>query len=628
MYSSRLKRRDVYTNNNINISDATSTTTSAITSVNINNTPDKIKSLWIENFTLYANEQLDPIILDKIFDIIHNFTKNLHVFTTYSIVRALINIVDMCEDVETFLNMYSIEALKHCVSEYVKFMKLRSKITINDLSSIHNELAQNNISLRQLFIMNYGMMETIDGVTLLEIFRSANLNSLLDVYGRFDDSQTLNLINDIFRPIEGIIDELPVCVVVPSYNNIQTLNTTSASIYKQDYTNYRVIFVDDISDDPLELDTILTISKDHCQDSRYMIMKQYTKQRQCAGRYIGYHMAYDDEIIMFLDGDDMFYNAQTMSIINNAYINSPVAMTYGSHVDLHEGIVHSICKGGDSFPSNIIKNKQYRYHAFLSAHLRTGYAYLFKNIHITDLMHNDRKFFKIMTDYAEMIPALEMITPDDLNCIIMDDVIDLDNINNINNKSSYVLPYLKVIKKPVYIYNMDNSLQYQTSFARRDEKDNEYYKNYRLEAADYIRSLTKYGFTIRKNDYNKNTPKNYLMSLMQNYHIDILIINTDCNNDESESDSSNTINKFYSDECLYLTGVILNNTLNHTFEIGDTIVTLDQLCLKAVIISCESFAEEYEDLQKRYYLILNSNIDKQIKDLVNTVFVVGYLELE
>lgn len=45
--------------------------------------------------------------------------------------------------------------------------------------------------------------------------------------------------------------EMPICVVVPSYNNaakdryFHNMN----SILQQDYSNYRIIFIDDASDD-------------------------------------------------------------------------------------------------------------------------------------------------------------------------------------------------------------------------------------------------------------------------------------------------------------------------------------------------------------------------------------------
>ena len=550
------------------------------------------------------------------FDVIHNYTKNRQVFTANSILRALTCVISISEPIETFLNDYSINELRRLISEYVKLisvnMKIESKISINELELINNELSQKNISLRQLFTINYGMMESISLSDAIKIFNTLNMNCF-DVYNKLDSSEHVDLINDVFRPIESIINELPLCVIIPSFNNILTINATALSIYNQFYSNYRVIFIDDLSENPEEINTVLTISNNHQQDSRYIIMKQYQKQRQCAGRYIGYHMTYDDEIILFLDGDDLFYNSQTMQIINNAYLSGPVAVSYGSHVDLYEEKVCNILKGNKFFPIDTIKNKLYRHYDFLSAHLRTGYAYLFKNIHITDLLHIDGNFFKLMTDYAEMIPVLEMITPDNLNETNNDDKIDNDKI----------LPYLKVIKEPVYIYNMDNSLQYQTSFARRDDKDNEYFRNYRNDATDYIRSLTKYGFSIKKNILSNIT--NYLMCLMKNYHIDILIVNINMN---SDFESNVIINKFQSNDCLYLTGRIINNKLIHTFEIGEHSVTLDQLCLKAMIVSCDDLSNEYENLQQNNYLIANNNISKQIKESTNTFFLVGYLELE
>jgi glycosyltransferase involved in cell wall biosynthesis len=544
----------------------------------------------------------------NIFDIIHNYTKCLHVFTTDSILRALTHIADMSDEIETFLTMNTLETLRECISEYLKIMALDmnfvSKIDDIELSFIQKKLSESNISLRQVFSVNYGAMETILVSKVLEIFQFANLNNLMSMYSRINVSNHIDLINDLYRPIESTVNELPICVIIPSYNNIKTINVTLASIHRQTYANYRVIFIDDVSDDPIEIDNVLNMSKKYNQDSKYLIVKQYIKQRQCAGRYIGYHMAYDDEIILFLDGDDMFYNEQTMCIVNNAYNNGPIAITYGSHVDLYCGKIKNICKGCENFPIDIIKNKMYRYYKFLSAHLRTGYAYLFKNIHVTDLIHNDGNFFKIMTDYAEMIPALEMITPD-----------------NMNNTQCDNLPYLKVIKEPLYIYNMDNSLNYKTSFARRNDQDNIYYNKYRNDATMHIRSMSKYAFTLKNKNY-KHTTSYYLM-LMKNYQIDVLIIDTS----SIKNNTNVLIQKFYANDCLHLTGHILNNKLNHSFELGDYTKTLNQICLKAIIVPCKQITNDYNNLQQNYYLISSSNINKQIEDSNETICVVGYMDL-
>ena len=45
--------------------------------------------------------------------------------------------------------------------------------------------------------------------------------------------------------------ELPFCVVVPSYKNVanERYKHNMNSIIQQDYSNYRIIFIDDASED-------------------------------------------------------------------------------------------------------------------------------------------------------------------------------------------------------------------------------------------------------------------------------------------------------------------------------------------------------------------------------------------
>ena len=58
---------------------------------------------------------------------------------------------------------------------------------------------------------------------------------------------------------------MPICVVVPSYNNADKRRYfhNINSILQQDYENYRVIFIDDASD-----------------DGTGELMKQYAKDHQ------------------------------------------------------------------------------------------------------------------------------------------------------------------------------------------------------------------------------------------------------------------------------------------------------------------------------------------------------------
>lgn len=595
---------------------------------------ENIKTIWLIRIESYINShihiqiqlqlQLQKYhyhIFSSIFDIIHDYIKDLHVFTTNSVVRALTHIINMSDIIETFLNMYDLLTLQCCVSEYIDIISNQkvSKISNYELISIYDELSQKNISLRQLFNLNYGMMDVIYVFNAVNIFLSAKLFITGAIYSKLDHNQDIDLVNDIFRPIESINDELPMCIIMPSYNNIKTVNATFVSLLIQNYTNYRVIFIDDISDDPAEISTILNIIDYHQQNSRYLIIKQYVKQRQCAGRYIGYHMAYDDEIIMFLDGDDMFYDKNTIKIINNAYNDPFVAVTYGSHVDLYHGNILNNCKGGEDFPENIINQKLYRYYKFISAHLRTGYAFLFKNIDVIDLLYDDKKFYHIMTDYAEMIPVLEMITPAKYH---KHDIC----------KNRY-LPYLKTIKDPVYIYNMDNSLSYNTSFARRDEKDNDYYRIYRNNATNRIRSLTRYDFSIKNNKHSKI--RFYLSSLMKNYKLDLLIININVDNIDDVDvvdniDNNNEIIKrFHTDECIYLSGVILNNNLNHTIQLNnDMNIVIEQTCLRIIFVSHKQLVSDYNNLLQNYCLIQSNNINNindMTDELNNNIYVIAYL---
>lgn len=542
----------------------------------------KAKTKWSE---------LTNISDNSMFDIIHYFVKDLHVFTTNSVLRALTFVIDMSNDVELFVNTYTFDTLRRCIDVYIEIvdthLNIRSKITIDELTDVSHDLISNCISLRQLFSTNHGTIKTLHIKEVLNIFSAANLTNLFHLYSRISDTY-IDLINDVFRPIESISSDLPICIIVPSFNNIKTLTKTFDSIRCQNHSNYRLIFIDDVSTTS-DLDTVLNISNQYQQNSRYLIIRQHTRQRQCAGRYIGYHMTYDDEIIVFLDGDDLFYDEHTLRIVNSYYHDSFVAMTYGSHLELIDNDPQSVLKGNELFPDEIIKQKLYRYYKFISGHLRTGYSYLFKKIHLTHLLHVDGKFLHILTDYAEMIPALEMITPD----------INVDSLS-----------YLKVIDKPIYIYNYDNAVTYNTSFSRRNDSGNKFYGRYRHNATKHIGSFTPYLFGIKKNNYiTKHVEP--LNELMTNYQLDVLIvddIDTDCNDG---CNFSILIALFHTNQSLYLTGQIMNQTQNYKANHK----------LKALIIPFKQVSNEYTNLQQNYKILSKDNLSD------DDMCVVGYLYL-
>lgn len=545
------------------------------------------------------NFSLDQINKEnKIECVLNNYLISKQIFTVESILRGLTNQFVVDETIDQIKMEPDGELrLKNIVEQYLIKNNISSILTRSDLETVDAILKQLNISLRQLVYLKNNLLEYIGKDTLINIFRdicthrctyNLQIDRLIKIYDKLDNQKKINLIDELFGPIETLSEQYPFVVIIPSYNNKDTFKKTLKSVFCQNYYNYRIIFIDDQSDHN-EINLIERFINDHAYSMKTIIVSQIVRQRQAAGRYIGYHMSYDDEIVMFLDGDDRLYDQDVMKTISSMYNLNNVVLTYGSFVDLFNNKIHSMIKGGEEFPTEVIDNKNYRYYRYISCHLRTGYAKLFKNIKLCDLLDNYGQFYHILTDYAEMIPVHEMTT--------------IDNIKH-NTINGRVVKYFDVIKKPLYIYNKDNSLKYMTSYARQNEPDNEYYRQYRIDATKRIRSSKKYKFILKKREIIKPTFSDpspfmeYYSNIMINYDLDILIII----NGSDEQKLSNILN---TDKYVYLSGRIVNHNVSHPIVRATT---------------CRSISlNDLEDIKNNYDCIVRKRNNNNQKIIIGMI---------
>lgn len=198
------------------------------------------------------------------------------------------------------------------------------------------------------------------------------------------------------------LEHKEIVVIIPSYNNSAWCERNLNSVVNQTYDNWRAVYIDDCSSDG----TANAVSKylvDHqttgtialiCNEQRHgALYNLYHAIAQCA----------DNTIIVTLDGDDWFAHEHVLERINQIYNDSTVWMTYGTYQiypDATLGSWHAISH-------KIIEANAFRHNRWISSHLRTFYAGLFKRIALGDLMH-DGAFFSVTWDMAFMFPMLEM----------------------------------------------------------------------------------------------------------------------------------------------------------------------------------------------------------------------------
>lgn len=196
--------------------------------------------------------------------------------------------------------------------------------------------------------------------------------------------------------------EIPIVAIIPSYKNARWYKNNLDSIFSQDYTNYRVIYIDDVSPD-CTYDLVKAYVDEHDLWDRVTLIKNEKRQGAMANLYYAIHSCDDWAIAVTVDGDDWLSDNQVFNKLNEIYHDPNVWLTYGQFKEYPSNIM-GFCV---DIPKYVVENNSYRKHGMSVSHLRTFYAWLFKEIKQEDLMWNG-DFFVMTWDKAMMAPMLEI----------------------------------------------------------------------------------------------------------------------------------------------------------------------------------------------------------------------------
>lgn len=257
-------------------------------------------------------------------------------------------------------------------------------------------------------------------------------------------------------------DQKPLVIVIPSYNNSKWYVQNLDSVFSQKYENYRVIYIDDCSND-YTAQLVEQYIAQNKQEHRVTLIRNKKRNGALANHYKAVHMCENHEIIVQLDGDDWFKHENVLKIVNDAYQNNNVWLTYGQYEMFppdQPGISKKLSK-------TIIENNGYRESKWVTSALRTFYAGLFKHIKLQDLLYQGT-FFKSACDLAFMYPMLEMAAGNMLfidqivyvyNCatpcndfkMMLQDQLHYDSVIRAQKKYSklFTPPYEKTTRKTV-----------------------------------------------------------------------------------------------------------------------------------------------------------------------------------
>ena len=238
-------------------------------------------------------------------------------------------------------------------------------------------------------------------------------------------------------------------IIVPSFNSIDYLPKTLASIESQTNQNYDVCVIDDCSSFPEQSEVI----KAFCTKNGWLSIFHKKNVGTLASVREGVKKLHcqDEDVIVVVDGDDWLYDEEVLSKLDLIYSSEDVYVTWGQFETYPPNCIQM--NYADAVDEEVIEKKLYRQVTDTFFHLRTYKYRLFREIRDEDLRDpKTGEYFRVSGDKALMYPILEMAGKK-----------------------------VRFVEDLLYVYNIDNPLN--------DFKIN---RSDQMAATDYIRKLPIY----------------------------------------------------------------------------------------------------------------------------------------
>tara|TARA_R110000796_G_scaffold72282_1_gene163563 strand:+ start:2073 stop:4094 length:2022 start_codon:yes stop_codon:yes gene_type:complete len=200
-------------------------------------------------------------------------------------------------------------------------------------------------------------------------------------------------------------------LVIPSYNNQEWVEPNMASIINQTYSNYEVLYINDASTDDT-LHTVKHIIREYDLSSKWTIVTNETNQKRGynvspLNKNIIDFMDSDEDILVFVDGDDWLVDDKVLENLNSYYNKHQSWMTYGGMYCYPSGDVAN--PQNTPYSNEVHAHNLYRKDHWRASHLRSFKWHLYKQIKEEDMLYSKTgKYYFHAEDLATSFPCLEM----------------------------------------------------------------------------------------------------------------------------------------------------------------------------------------------------------------------------
>lgn len=236
-------------------------------------------------------------------------------------------------------------------------------------------------------------------------------------------------------------------ITINTYNHENWIRGCLESCLNQNYENFEVIVIDDIS-----TDKTFEICKEFKKryPKRLTIIQNENKVISQVKNILELtRISREGSIIVSVDGDDSLKHNQVLNILNDVYNSGEVWMTYGRY---EEFPYNDVSGSYYEYPKSVRDTNSFREYRWMASHLRTYRRELFLKIREEDFKLPDGEWLDVTGDQAFMLPMLEMAS----------------------ERSKFIPDIL-------YVYNVANPTRDGATKVSRQE-----------EVARYIRSKEKY----------------------------------------------------------------------------------------------------------------------------------------
>jgi glycosyltransferase involved in cell wall biosynthesis len=205
-------------------------------------------------------------------------------------------------------------------------------------------------------------------------------------------------------------EKIKFCILISSYNNVKYTSQNLNSIFRQNYHNWRMKYIDDASDDGMS-ELVAEIKEESgLSDDKFTVERHENRLRSATyNLYEGANnFCHEDEVMVMVDGDDLLATGNVLETLAKVYSENKIWLTYGSFIQIPSGDTDDCCNHEVSAADwpNIRSLTTWN-----TSHLRTAYTWLFKKIKVEDLKYKG-EFIRVTWDKAIMFPMLEMAGKD------------------------------------------------------------------------------------------------------------------------------------------------------------------------------------------------------------------------